>query len=76
MTVEPDVASAPLADLKRGIPLGYAFAATGAILFSTKAIIVKLAYGIGVEPDTLLSRIRCWRCAWGSRCPAMLRSGS
>jgi len=55
MTVEPDVASAPLADLKRGIPLGYAFAATGAILFSTKAIIVKLAYGIGVEPDTLLA---------------------
>ena len=55
MTVEPDVAAAPLADIKRGIPLGYAFAATGAILFSAKAIIVKLVYGMGVDPDTLLA---------------------
>jgi drug/metabolite transporter (DMT)-like permease len=31
------------------------FAAAGAVLFSTKAIIVKLAYGIGLDPETLLA---------------------
>jgi drug/metabolite transporter (DMT)-like permease len=55
MTVEPDFAATPLTDAKRGIPSGYVFAATGALLFSSKAIIVKLAYDMGVEPDTLLA---------------------
>jgi|SRR6185295_16868535 len=55
MTVEPDFAATPLTAAKRGVPLGYVFAATGALLFSSKAIIVKLAYDMGVEPDTLLA---------------------
>src|SRR6185503_17363377 len=55
MTVEPDVVSTPLETARRGVPLGYTFAAIGALLFSTKAIIVKLAYDLGVDPDTLLA---------------------
>jgi drug/metabolite transporter (DMT)-like permease len=35
--------------------IGYLFAATGAILFSIKAIIVKLAYALAVDPETLLA---------------------
>ena len=35
--------------------LGYAFAAIGAILFSTKAIAIKLAYGDPVDAATLLA---------------------
>src|SRR5262245_33241660 len=55
MTVEPDIAAPPLIETRRGVPLGYAFAAAGALLFSTKAIIVKLAYDMNVAPDTLLA---------------------
>lgn len=36
-------------------PTGYAFAVAGAILFSTKGIFIKLAYGEGVSPEMLLS---------------------
>ena len=36
-------------------PLGYAFAVAGAILFSTKGIFIKLAYGEGVSTEMLLS---------------------
>lgn len=36
-------------------PLGYAFAVAGAILFSTKGIFIKLAYGQGVSTEMLLS---------------------
>jgi drug/metabolite transporter (DMT)-like permease len=35
--------------------VGYLFAAVGAVLFSTKAIIVKLAYGVSLDPETLLA---------------------
>ncbi len=35
--------------------MGYAFAAIGAVLFSTKAIIVKLAYDVRLDPETLLA---------------------
>src|SRR5262245_29258157 len=35
--------------------IGYLLAATGAILFSIKAVIVKLAYGLSVDPETLLA---------------------
>ena len=35
--------------------IGYVFAATGAVLFSTKAIFIKLAYGHGVDAETLLA---------------------
>ncbi|WP_224704022.1 DMT family transporter [Devosia aquimaris] len=36
-------------------PLGYAFAVAGAVLFSTKGIFIKLAYGEGVSTEMLLS---------------------
>ncbi|MFN4211549.1 MAG: DMT family transporter [Devosia sp.] len=36
-------------------PLGYAFAVAGAVLFSTKGIFIKLAYGQGVSTEMLLS---------------------
>jgi drug/metabolite transporter (DMT)-like permease len=35
--------------------LGYVFAAVGAVLFSTKAVIVKLAYQVQLDPETLLA---------------------
>lgn len=38
------------------LPLtGYALGATGAILFASKGIIIKLAYGEGIDPETLLA---------------------
>ena len=40
---------------RRRLLVGYAMAAGGAILFSMKAIIVKLAYGLDVDPETLLA---------------------
>ena len=36
-------------------PIGYAFAMMGAILFSTKGIFIKLAYGHGVSTEMLIS---------------------
>ncbi|MCS6759095.1 MAG: hypothetical protein MO852_08805 [Candidatus Devosia euplotis] len=36
-------------------PLGYGFAVAGAVLFSTKGIFIKLAYGQGVSTEMLLS---------------------
>ncbi|SEQ25885.1 EamA-like transporter family protein [Devosia sp. YR412] len=36
-------------------PLGYSFAVAGAVLFSTKGIFIKLAYGEGVSTEMLLS---------------------
>lgn len=56
MTVDPD--AAPIAQVpaaRRDLPLGYAFAAIGALLFSTKAVIVKLAYGYDVSPEALIA---------------------
>ncbi|HEY4264098.1 MAG TPA: DMT family transporter [Micropepsaceae bacterium] len=48
--------SAARAPAARGHDLGgYLLAATGAILFSMKAVIVKLAYGLHVDPETLLA---------------------
>jgi len=48
--------SLALPDRGRGhAELGYLFAAAGAFLFSTKAIIVKLAYGQAVDATTLLA---------------------
>jgi drug/metabolite transporter (DMT)-like permease len=43
----------------RAVEIGYAFAAIGAVLFSTKAIAIKLAYGGTVDAATLLA----WRMA-------------
>ncbi len=45
----------PAAAAPGTIELGYAFAAIGAILFSTKAIAIKLAYGEPVDAATLLA---------------------
>jgi drug/metabolite transporter (DMT)-like permease len=39
----------------RDLWIGYALAATGAILFSTKSIIIKLVYAEGVDSETLLA---------------------
>ena len=36
-------------------PIGYGLAVAGAILFSTKGIFIKLAYGEGVSTEMLLS---------------------
>ncbi len=47
------VAAAPA--IRKSDSVGYLLAATGAILFSIKAIIVKLAYGLSVDPETLLA---------------------
>src|SRR5215510_7111368 len=55
MTIEPDVAAREVGGEKKDLPLGYAFAAAGALLFSTKGIIVKLAYGYDVSPETLIA---------------------
>ncbi len=55
MTIEPDIAAREVAGEKKDLPLGYAFAAAGALLFSTKGIIVKLAYGYDVSPETLIA---------------------
>ena len=38
-----------------GDPLGYAFAIGGAVLFSSKAIFIKLAYAEGASTETLLA---------------------
>jgi len=54
MTAEPVLTATPARE-RRNLSIGYVFAATGAILFSIKAIIVKLAYGLNVDPETLLA---------------------
>jgi drug/metabolite transporter (DMT)-like permease len=38
-----------------GLLLGYVFAALGSLLFATKGIIIKLAYGEGMDAETLLA---------------------
>jgi len=55
MTIEPEVAAAPDSGAKTVVPIGYVLAAVGALLFSTKGIIVKLAYGYDVSPETLIA---------------------
>src|SRR3954469_1233125 len=51
-----DVAEpAAAAPARKSDTAGYLLAATGAILFSIKAVIVKLAYGLSVDPETLLA---------------------
>jgi drug/metabolite transporter (DMT)-like permease len=55
----PEAVSTPAAlphePAEAGLWLGYSIAAAGAILFSTKAIIIKLAYGGGINAETLLA---------------------
>ncbi|MBS7545804.1 DMT family transporter [Ancylobacter oerskovii] len=50
MTSVSDISAKP------AVPLtGYIYGAAGAILFASKGIIIKLAYGEGVDPETLLA---------------------
>lgn len=51
----PAPSAAEAAKLKREMQVGYFFAAMGAVLFSTKAIFVKLAYAATVDAETLLA---------------------
>ena len=53
-TAGKDVAEAG-SDASRSLLIGYAFAATGAILFSSKGIIIKFAYEEGISAETLLA---------------------
>lgn len=58
--IEPGQATAARADARRAVRTGYLFAAVGAILFSTKAVIIKLAYahsvgGQTIDAETLLA---------------------
>jgi len=53
VVAEPELARGAVG--RRRLTTGYAMAAAGAILFSLKAIIVKLAYGLDVDPETLLA---------------------
>jgi len=57
VTAEPPVATATVdaATSPRDLWVGYLFAASGAVLFSTKAIIIKLAYADGINAETLLA---------------------
>jgi drug/metabolite transporter (DMT)-like permease len=49
----PPLALAPAAPSRGYVEMGYLFAATGALLFSTKAIAIKLAYEEAVDAETL-----------------------
>lgn len=51
----PPVAAVPTAPSRGYVQLGYVFAAVGAILFSTKAVAIKLAYREDVDAETLLA---------------------
>ena len=48
-------AAAHQARVARGLWIGYGLAALGAVLFSTKAIFIKLAYAEGINAETLLA---------------------
>jgi drug/metabolite transporter (DMT)-like permease len=54
-----EIIASPPADTSqtrsRAIWIGYSFAAAGAVLFSTKAIFIKLAYAEGINAETLLA---------------------
>lgn len=53
---DPDVVTPPNAVIRKGAPwLGYALAALGAILFSSKGILIKFAYAEGVDTETQLA---------------------
>ncbi|WP_291744496.1 DMT family transporter [Bauldia sp.] len=62
MTTQPATPAAtpaiPAAEAPPGpgyVRMGYVFAAVGALLFSTKAVIIKLAYGESIDAETLLA---------------------
>ena len=51
----PPVAAETEAPSAGYVGMGYAFAAVGALLFSTKAVIIKLAYAETIDAETLLA---------------------
>jgi len=55
VSAEPPTAVLRTADRQRDLLIGYACAAGGAFLFSTKAIIIKLGYGEGLNAETLIA---------------------
>jgi drug/metabolite transporter (DMT)-like permease len=55
VSAEPPVPVTRPADRQRDLMIGYLCAATGAFFFSTKAIIIKLAYAEGLNPETLIA---------------------
>jgi len=55
MTASIDTAAKDSKDTKRPPYMGYAMAAVGATLFSTKSILIKLAYGYGIDAETTLA---------------------
>jgi drug/metabolite transporter (DMT)-like permease len=55
VTAEPPTPVLRPADRSRDLWVGYACAAAGAFLFSTKAIIIKLAYAEGLNAETLIA---------------------
>lgn len=55
LPASPVPSPAALSGERRYRDVGYLFAAVGAVLFSTKAVIVKLAYGVRLDPETLLA---------------------
>jgi drug/metabolite transporter (DMT)-like permease len=55
IVAEPHAAARSTASPARDVWIGYAFAALGAALFSAKGVIIKLAYGEGINTETLLA---------------------
>jgi drug/metabolite transporter (DMT)-like permease len=51
----PPLAIAPSAHPPGYVEAGYLFAAVGALLFSTKAVVIKLAYAETIDAETLLA---------------------
>jgi len=54
-TETPPISLARAAPTRGYVEIGYLFAATGALLFSTKAIFIKLAYEEAIDAETLLA---------------------
>ena len=58
VTTQPATSAIPAAEAAPGpgyVRMGYVFAAVGALLFSTKAVIIKLAYAESIDAETLLA---------------------
>ena len=51
----PPLALGPATTTRRYAEIGYLFAAVGALLFSTKAVVIKLVYVEAVDAETLLA---------------------
>ncbi len=54
-TETPPLPITPAAPSQGYVRMGYVFAAVGALLFSTKAVVIKLAYAETIDAETLLA---------------------